>query len=123
MSNYSDAILGAVDIVVRDRLNGLSLDKTVQGEIVSIVDMDIGEYRAKYNGNIITVFSRVPSEQYKIGERVYIVVPENDFSKDKIIFGRVERQSLSDNNSSELANAIVEASPTFDELYGYDAKA
>lgn len=123
MSNYSDAILGAIDIVVQDRLNGLSLDKTVQGEIVSIVDMDTGEYRAKYNGNIITIFSRVPSEQYKIGERVYIVVPENDFSKDKIIFGRVERQSLSDNNSSELANAIIEASPTFDELYGYNASA
>lgn len=121
MDRYSNALLNAMDIVVRDRLSGLELDKTIQGEIVSIIDADTGAYRAKYNGNIIQVYARIPEEQYKIGERVYIVVPEGNFDADKIIFGRVERQSLSNNSENSATGSIVEASPTFDQLYDYNA--
>lgn len=122
MSEYSNAILNAVKIVVDRENSKLARDLTVQGDIVSVVDADLGEYRVKYNGDIITVFARTPEEQYKIGERVFVTVPEGNFSGIKIIYGRVERSSLSTNNSTREANTVVEVSPTFDTIYGYDAK-
>lgn len=120
MDEYSNSILNAIKIVV-DRANSeLARDLTVQGEIVSIVDLDTGEYRAKQNGAIITVYSRTPEEQYQIGEKVYITVPEGDFSNLKIIFGRVKRESLADKIEASQTVKYNEASPYLDTIFNYD---
>lgn len=120
MDEYSKAILDAIKIVVDRANNELARDLTVQGEIVSIVDLDTGEYRAKQNGAIITVYSRIPEEQYEIGEKVYITVPEGDFSNLKIIFGRVKRESLAEKMEASLPTRYNEASPYLDTIFNYD---
>ena len=120
MDEYSKAILDAIKIVVDRANNELARDLTVQGEIVSIVDLDTGEYRAKQNGAIITVYSRIPEEQYEIGEKVYITVPEGDFSNLKIIFGRVKRESLAEKMEASSPTRYNEASPYLDTIFNFN---
>lgn len=120
MNNTSESILSAVDILVNEAISKLSYDKTIIAEITSIVNLDSGEYKIKYTGNIVSAFSSDLEKQYKVGDSVYVTIPEGELSNKKIILCRTDEQSLSYGEMLSLSNSIIEASPTFDTMYQYD---
>lgn len=121
MNGISEAIFQSIDVIVDKKLHQLSFDKSFESDIYSVIDADAGEYRVLYNGEYLSAFARYPEERYKIGERVLVLVPGNELSGRKTILGRAENDSTQLLSESTLADDIVEASPTFDKLYGYDA--
>lgn len=118
MNNVSEQLLKAMDIIVDQKLTQLQYDKTIQAKIYSVIDVDTGEYKVKYNGNIFSAFSNDTSKTYKTNDAVYVSVPEGDFSGKKIITSLVTADSLSSQQLTDLSNSITEVSPTFDILYG-----
>ena len=118
MNNISEQLLKAMDIIVDQKLTQLQYDKTIQAKIYSVVDVDTGEYKVKYNGNIFSAFSNDTTKTYKANDAVYVSVPEGDFSGKKIITSLVTADSLSSQQLTDLSNSITEVSPTFDVLYG-----
>lgn len=118
MNNVSEQLLKAMDIIVEQKLTQLQYDKTIQAKIYSVIDVDTGEYKVKYNGNIFSAFSNDTSKTYKTNDAVYVSVPEGDFSGKKIITSLVTADSLSSQQLTDLSNSITEVSPTFDILYG-----
>ena len=82
-------ILSAVDILLDKKLAEAKFDRTITGTIDSCEDEEIGKYKVAYQNAIITAYSSSPSVTYSIGDQVYISIPENDFTKDKIILGAV----------------------------------
>ena len=48
-----------------------------------------------------------------------MLVPGNEMSGRKTILGRAESQSAQALSESNAADMVIEASPTFDKLYGY----
>lgn len=118
MNNVSEQLLKAMDIIVEQKLTQLQYDKTIQAKIYSVVDVDTGEYKVKYNGNIFSAFSNDTSKTYKTNDAVYVSVPEGDFSGKKIITSLITADSLSSQQLTDLSNSITEVSPTFDILYG-----
>lgn len=125
MNNISEQLLQAIDIVAEQKLTQLKFDKTIQATIYSIVDVDNGEYKVKYSGNIFSAYSSDTTKTYKANDEVYVTVPEGNFSSRKLITSKVTSDSLSSVELTNLANSILEISPTFDQLYGnlYDAEA
>ena len=125
MNNISEQLLKAMDIVVEQKLSQLEYDKTIQAKIFSVTDVDTGEYKVRYNGNIFSAFANDASVSYKKNDDVYVTVPEGDFSNKKLIISKVTSKSLSEAELSSLANSIIEVSPTFDKLYNgaYDPDA
>lgn len=123
MNNISEQLLQAMDIITEERLRQLKYDKTIQATVYSIVDVDAGEYKVRYNGNIFSAFSEDTSKSYSIKDVVYVKVPEGNFSNKKLITSLVTAKSLSDVQLSDLTNSVFEVSPTFDALYdgAYDA--
>lgn len=123
MNNISEQLLQAMDIITEERLRQLKYDKTIQATVYSIVDVDAGEYKVRYNGNIFSAFSEDTSKSYSIKDVVYVKVPEGNFSNKKLITSLVTAKSLSDAQLSDLTNSVFEVSPTFDALYdgAYDA--
>lgn len=123
MNNISEQLLQAMDIITEERLRQLKYDKTIQATVYSIVDVDAGEYKVRYNGNIFSAFSENTSKSYSIKDAVYVKVPEGNFSNKKLITSLVTAKSLSDVQLSDLTNSVFEVSPTFDALYNgaYDA--
>ena len=113
MNNVSEQLLSAVDILVNKAVSGLKFDKTIQAEIYQIVNLNTGEYKIKYTGGIVSAFANDPKVQYKVGEIVYVTVPEGDFSNKKIISSSVTTQTLSYSQMMELQNSIIEVSPNF----------
>lgn len=126
MNNISEQLLRAVDIVVDQKIEQLEFDKTIEATIENLVDLDSGEYKVKYKGNIFSAFSNDLTKTYRVNDSVYITVPDGNFSKKKLITSLVSAQSLSYTQLMALQNAIFEISPPFEDLYGgnlYDAKA
>lgn len=119
MNGISEAIFQSIDVIVDKKLRQLSFDKSFESDIYSVIDADVGEYRVLYNGEYLPAFTRYPEERYQIGERVLVLVPGNEMSGRKTILGRAESQSVQALSESNAADMIIEASPTFDKLYGY----
>ena len=120
MNTTSEAIFQTVDILVDKKLAALQYDKTVTAEIYNIVNLDTGEYKVKYSGNIVSAFSDDVEKQYKVGDNVYVTIPQDDLSARKRIVCKTSEQSLSYGEMMTLSNSIVEKSPTFDTMYRYD---
>lgn len=126
MNSISEQLLQAIDVVMDKKISELEFDKTIQATIFSIVNLDTGEYKVRYSGNIFSAFSNDLTKTYKIDDLVYVVVPEGNFSAQKMITSLVSNQSLSYNQLAALQNSIFEISPEFNALYGgliYDPEA
>lgn len=118
MGKSSDSILEAMQIMVDAGIEKLRFDKTIQATIESIENVDTGEYKVKYQDAIFLAYANDITKAFKVGDLVFVTVPESDFSNKKLIQSKVTQNSLSYNEMTELQNSIIEKSPTFDVLYG-----
>lgn len=117
MSNkYSDQLMQALEVVVDEKISTLQFDKTIQATITEIENADTGEYKVNYKEGIISAFAQDPKELFKVGDRVYVTVPEGDFSNKKFISHKITNNSLSTGQYTDLAETIVEVSPDFQNL-------
>lgn len=117
MNSTSEQLLQAVDILIDSKVQQLEFDKTIQAKIYSIVNLDTGEYKVRYNGNIFSAFASNLKDTYKIDDVVYVTVPEGDFSARKLITTSVSSKSLSYSQLASLQNSVFEISPPFENLY------
>lgn len=124
MNNISEQLLQAIDILADAKVSKLQYDKTIQATIYRIENIDEGEYKVRYNGNIFSAYSD-PNTTYKVDDSVYVTVPEGNFSNRKIITALASSQSLNTNQQSALQNSIFDVSPELSDLYGgiYDTTA
>lgn len=85
MNVISESLIKSVDIVVNDTISKIKFDITIVAEIKKIVNLNTGEYKVEYNGNLFSVYSQNPDIIYEIGQNVYVKIPEGDYSKKKFI--------------------------------------
>ena len=94
MNNYSEQVLQAVDMVVQQRLNDISFDKTILCKIVDDKQKDNGQYTVEYENTKMTAYATEGSQEYKIGRQVYVLVPQGDFNLNKVILGETKTSEL-----------------------------
>ena len=109
MSDISNQILDAVELLVDKKVGDAKYDKTIQATIISCVDEQTGKYKIKYQGNIFIAYSSDTSKTFNNGISVYVVVPENDFSKTKTIIGSVA-------NKGQLSSSIITEDQRYEEI-------
>lgn len=83
-NQYTNNILETIKIISGENAN---YSTTIQGNIVECKDASIGEYTVKYQSSLITAFAISPSVNYPKDTRVYISVPNGDFTLKKFILG------------------------------------
>ena len=86
MDNMSENLFQAIDILTSKRVGGLKFDKTLLCKIIDDTKSIRGEYRVTDGSSTFTAYSDVTT--YRNGASVYVVIPEGDFSKRKIITGK-----------------------------------
>lgn len=102
-----ETILKAIDAVVTQRNNDLKLDKT----IIGIVKKNIGKrgtkplYQIEYSGGIIEAVAQNVTDVYSPHTSVYVLVPQGNFSNEKIIIGR--SSSITTDRSASVVAAAV----------------
>lgn len=95
MSTLTNNIFSSVKMLADKAVTSYKTDRSVVGTIASIKNAATGEYGVEYNSIIITAKS-IGNEQYNIKDKVYLLIPDNDFENTKFILG------LSTKNSSNL---------------------
>jgi hypothetical protein len=106
-SQLQETILKAIDAVVTQRNNDLKLDKTILGTIKK----NVGKrgtrplYQVEYGGGIIEAVAQSSEEIYSPHSSVYVLVPQGNFSNEKIIIGR-GTTITTDRSASVVAAAV-----------------
>lgn len=117
MNGTSEKLLTAMQIMAQKQVNGLSYDLTIQATIDSLVNLDTGEYKVKYNGNTFSAFSNDLTYEYKVGTNVYVKVPEGNFSNKKFIENKVQDKTLSESEMQQLENSYATIVPDLSTCY------
>lgn len=91
---YEQKMIEAMSILVNGAIQKLKFDKSIQAEIFQIVNPEIAEYKVKYAGNIFTAYSNDLNYKYKVGDTVWVKVPEGDFSNKKFIENKVSARTV-----------------------------
>lgn len=113
VSEVQETILKAVDVIINQRNNELKLDKTITGIVKKNLGIRNGKplYQIEYNGGYIDAIAQNATDSYTPHTAVYVMIPQSDFSKEKIIIGRASTIST-DRSSSIVAAAINQYSIT-----------
>lgn len=78
-------LLDAMQILSQQAANNTGADKTIKAVIKEIVDAGKNIYIIEYGGNKFEAGSFGSS--YQIGDIVYVLIPQGDFSQNKVILG------------------------------------
>lgn len=87
-NSIQESINNAIDTIVNKRVDALALDKTVIGIIDSYIDTTRGLYKIKYDGGYFNARSQSIDAIYLKGMAVYVQIPQNDTTKEKLIISR-----------------------------------
>ena len=94
--DYENSFIEAVQTLINSSVADLAFDKTIKATICEkTADEANGRYKAKYNDSKITVFASDPTLKYRVGQQVWVSVPNGDFENDKYIVGTVDKLGAS----------------------------
>lgn len=79
-------IFQAIDTIVSTRVDQLQFDKTIKCQIIDDSNSDLGEYTVT-NGTTDFI-AYTDNQQLRVGNWVFVTIPNNDFSQQKIITGK-----------------------------------
>lgn len=82
---------------------------TIQAAITSIIDAGTGEYSVEYLGNTFSVYAN-SNVTYSVGDVVYVLVPDGDFSKNKVILSLVNPVAKTFINDADITKIYYEIS-------------
>lgn len=91
MNNIAEQICEAVDIIVSQKISKAGYDRTIQGIVTDCLDPIIGKYKIRYQNSNIIAYAANPSIKYNIDSLVYILIPGNDMSEDKVILSSMDK--------------------------------
>ena len=86
MADITEQICEAVDIIVSKRLESINFDSTIIATIVSNREADQYKYICSNGSSQFIAYSK--ETNYKVNDSVYVTIPNNDYSQQKIIIGK-----------------------------------
>ena len=98
-----DAILKAVDTLTKKRMEKIQADKTITAQVLKCTNALIREYSLEYNGGNILAYAP-EGKSYSNGQIVYVLVPQGDFSANKVILDK--GQAKKDSNIQFIGSAL-----------------
>lgn len=114
-----EAFYDMINGIARQQVQATPMDLTIDATISKLYNVDTGEYKVEYQGNIFSAFVSNPEVTYNVGERVYVLVPQGDFSTKKVILGYSKYDSnLSDADRIDLSNHYIVQGPNWYESGG-----
>jgi hypothetical protein len=84
--DYADILLKAMQTISESTVSQLSYDKTVICHIIDNSKADEGQYTVTDGSSTFYAYS--DNTEYKKNEAVYVSIPQDDFSKTKLIVGK-----------------------------------
>ena len=116
MDSLTNSILSAIEIIVGKKIDEAAYDKAVVAQITGVIDSSIGKYKLQYQDSVMDALATGNSE-YAIGDKVYVLIPGNDITQERLILGATSGSRVSDslanlieNNYTIIGNGVCESS-------------
>ena len=116
MDSLTNSILSAIEIIVGKKIDGAAYDRAVVAQITGVIDSSIGKYKLQYQDSVMDALATGNSE-YAIGDKVYVLIPGNDITQERLILGATSGSRVSDslanlieNNYTIIGNGVCESS-------------
>ena len=84
----------AMETIAKARVDSKDATLVIEAEVIEIIDEGVGTYRVKYLGNTFNATVTNTEIAYEVGDLVYVVVPNGDFNKNKIILSPVNTNKV-----------------------------
>lgn len=112
IQDYLNSLNEAMAIHAKKAVEGLEFDRTELAEIVDITNRDKGQYQV-FNGSV-RYYAYSENTSYTLGSKVYVTIPNNDYSQQKLIKGKYK----SDDGDTGIAwiSPLQNYQPTTDNL-------
>lgn len=109
-----EAFYDAINGIARSQVQASPSDLTIDAKIAFISDITVGKYKVEYQGNTFTAFATDPTVTYNVGDRVYVLVPEGNYDRKKIILGRsAYNDNLTNADIQDMTNFYVDQGPNW----------
>lgn len=116
MDSLTNSILSAIEIIVGKKIDEAAYDRAVVAQITGVIDSSIGRYKLQYQDSVMDALATGNSE-YAIGDKVYVLIPGNDITQERLILGATSGSRVSDslanlieNNYTIIGNGVCESS-------------
>lgn len=103
-SDLQGSLLQAIDYLVNNRINKINRDVTLTATIKKCVNSLTQEYQVNYNGGFLSAYAQ-EGASYGENTPVFVLVPEGDFTKRKMIIGKAS-QVTEDENITFVSSLI-----------------
>lgn len=118
-NQVTDALTEAIKTIADSSVQSKNATLTIEAEIVDVIDEGLGTYTVKYLGNKFEATTAHTEVTYQIGDMVYVLVPNGNFDKNKIILSPVNPSVASfAYASTDGGNIYI---PISDDLFGGEA--
>ena len=101
-ADISEQLFEAIDAIVMERIRVLKYDKTVVATIIENTEAPYGKYKVTTDNNI-TFYAYASTSKYELQEKVYVRIPEGDYTKQKIITGYY----IPEGNTTPLKDVVM----------------
>ena len=98
-ATIKDSVYKAIDVIVGKRIEDLHLDKTIEATVEQCLNLTTGKYRLRYGSGLFDAYAGA-NDIYMPNTAVYVLIPENDFSRKKTIIGQANTGTQT--NTDEL---------------------
>lgn len=88
----TDDLFQSIDTIVSARIAKLPYDQTIECEVVNADKAEDNIYTVRYQ--VATFEAISPSIQYSVGDRVYVAIPQNDYTQNKIILNKKQEDEI-----------------------------
>lgn len=116
MNDLQNSLLESMSILAKSASQSTPATLTVEAVIISVIDANTGLYLVEYLGNKFKAYADITSK-YSSGELVYVLIPNGDFSKNKVILRAVTPTVK--NYSEQSLESKFEYNNIGDNLFDY----
>ena len=103
-SDLQGSLLQAIDYLVNNRIDKINKDVTITCTIKKCNNSLTQEYQVNYNGGFLNAYAQ-EGTSYSENQEVFVLVPEGDFTKRKLIIGKAS-QVTEDENITFVSSLI-----------------
>ena len=103
-SDLQGSLLQAIDYLVNNRIDKINKDVTITCTIKKCNNSLTQEYQVNYNGGFLNAYAQ-DGVSYSENQEVFVLVPEGDFTKRKLIIGKAS-QVTEDENITFVSSLI-----------------
>ena len=103
--NYSENVCEAISIITQKAIQGLSFDRTILCTITNTEKANEGIYTVTDGSSSYTATSQ--DHTLKVQDQVYVLIPNGDYSAEKIIISSKDNRSNQDKGYSQPIDTII----------------